>query len=351
MAVIAAVLAIAVIVAAVFAVKGCMSNGSSSSSTTLAEGQTVEVTIPTGASGDTILSTLMKAGVITNAKDYYAAASKLDADSKMKPGTYEFTGGMTAEQVVQQLIDGPNTDKGKVTIPEGLTVEKTAAIVEQALGIKASDFIAEAKASNFVDEFPFLSQVSDDSLEGFLAGKTYDFAGQTVDAHTVIEAMLKQFQTETASIDMDAGIAKVNATYGLNLDEYDIIKLASIIEREAVTADDKPLVSSVFYNRLAIGMALQSDATMGYVTGGEVTADDLKTESPYNTYLNTGLPPTPICSPSVSCIEAALNPASTDYYYFFIVENGSYSKHAFSETYEQHQAVIAESLAEQKGTS
>jgi UPF0755 protein len=221
-------------------------------------------------------------------------------------------------------------------------------VVEAALGIPADDFIAEAKASNFVDEFPFLSEAEDDSLEGFLAGKTYDFSGKTVDAHTVIETMLAQFQTETASIDMDAGIAKVNETYGLSLDEYDIVKIASIIEREAVTDEDKPLVASVFYNRLAIDMPLQSDATMGYVVDGEVTADDLKTDSPYNTYLYKGLPPTPICSPSLSCIKAALDPASTGYYYFLIIENGSYSNHTFSETYEQHQAAIDQALADQK---
>jgi UPF0755 protein len=340
-----AVLAVAVVCGVVFAVRGCASGAAS---TPAQEGSTVEVAIPEGSTGDQILKALMDAGVVTNAKDYYAAASELDADSKIKPGTYEFTIGMTATEVVQQLIKGPNTTKDKVTVPEGLTVAKTAAVVEAALGIPADDFIAEAKASNFVDEFPFLSQAEDDSLEGFLAGKTYDFSGKTVDAHTVIETMLAQFQTETASVDMDAGIAKVNETYGLSLDEYDIVKIASIIEREAVTDEDKPLVASVFYNRLAIDMPLQSDATMGYVVDGEVTADDLKTDSPYNTYLYKGLPPTPICSPSLSCIKAALDPASTGYYYFLIIENGSYSNHTFSETYEQHQAAIDQALADQK---
>lgn len=116
--------------------------------------------------------------------------------------------------------------------------------------------------------------------------------------------------------------------------------LASIIEREAVTQDDRPLVASVFYNRLKQDMALQSDATMGYVLDREVTAEDLKTQSPYNTYLNKGLTPTPICTPSTASLKAALEPASTDYLYFFIVENGSYSNHSFSKTYEEHQQAI-----------
>ena len=125
------------------------------------------------------------------------------------------------------------------------------------------------------------------------------------------------------------------------MSDYQIITMASIIEREAVTDDDRPLVASVFYNRLRDGMKLQSDATMGYVTGGEVTADDLKTDSPYNTYLYGGLPPTPICSPSSASIAAALSPSSTDYYYFFISD----TVHQFSETYEEHQQAISAAQA------
>jgi UPF0755 protein len=93
-------------------------------------------------------------------------------------------------------------------------------------------------------------------------------------------------------------------------------------------------------------MALQSDATMGYVTGGEVTADDLTMESPYNTYLNQGLTPTPICTPSLAALKAAADPATTNYKYFLIIENGSYSNHTFSETYEQHEAAIEKAKSE-----
>ena len=116
--------------------------------------------------------------------------------------------------------------------------------------------------------------------------------------------------------------------------------MASIIEREALTDEQRLNVSSTFYNRLKVDMPLQSDATMMYVTGGEVTADDLQTDSPYNTYLNPGLTPTPICSPSIESIQAALEPANTDYFYFFINEN----VHQFSETYEEHQQAISESI-------
>ena len=122
------------------------------------------------------------------------------------------------------------------------------------------------------------------------------------------------------------------------MSDYDVIKLASIVELEAVTDGQRPKVASVFFNRLKAGMALQSDATMMYVTGGEVTADDLKTESPYNTYLNAGLTPTPICTPSVDSIKAVLSPDDTDYLYFYITQTDEW----FSSTYDEHLQAIEE---------
>ena len=128
----------------------------------------------------------------------------------------------------------------------------------------------------------------------------------------------------------------IQQKYSVTMGDYDILKLASIIEKEALDDDDRYKISSVMYNRLRTGMALQSDATMGYVTGGEVTAADLKVDSPYNTYLNMGLPPTPICTPSMESIRAAMDPADTNYYFFWITED----EHVFSETYEQHEQAI-----------
>ena len=152
-----------------------------------------------------------------------------------------------------------------------------------------------------------------------------------------------------ASLDFASAEATIKSQYGVTMSDYDIIKLASIIEREAISEDDRGKVASVFYNRLKAGMPLQSDATMSYVTGGEVTADDLKTQSPYNTYLNKGLPPTPICTPSLASIKAALAPDTTDYMYFLIIEKGDYSNHTFSTTYEDHQKAIEKAKADQAG--
>ena len=275
--------------------------------------------------------------MIPDPKDYYSAVRELKADTQIKPGDYLFTTLQDPVSVVEQLMEGPNVEGVTLTIAEGLTVKQTAARVEEVYGIAADDFLAQAKASTYVADYPFLEGAADDSLEGFLYPKTYSFSG-TPTSDEIIRAMLNQYQTEVASLDFESARSAVAQRYGVELSDYEMLTLASIIEREALTEDQRYKVSSTFYNRLEQGMALQSDATMMYVTGGEVTADDLHTESPYNTYLNQGLPPTPICSPSLASIKAALEPADTNYLYFFITFDNEY----FSESYDQHLEAIEE---------
>jgi UPF0755 protein len=334
--IIAAALALLAVVC--FVVLPALRGGDESSS----DSKSVTITIPDGSGASDIAQILVENEVIDDSSEFTSAVEQRNASSSLKSGTYDLTTHMDVDDVIDQLIEGPNNTDNQVTIPEGKTVEQTAAIIEDSLGISSDDFIAQAKASNYVDDYPFLAGAQNDSLEGFLYPKTYDFSGTDVTADTVIRAMLDQYQAEVASLDFASAEAQIKETYGLEVDDYDILTMASIIEREAVTDEDRPLVSSVFYNRMKDGMYLQSDATMMYVTGGEVTAEDLETDSPYNTYLNLGLPPTPICSPSLASIKAAMEPADTNYYYFYIVEDGETSVHAFSETYEQHQQVIAE---------
>lgn len=305
----------------------------------VADGQAVELTIPEGASGDDIAQLLSENHVVDNPRDYYAAVEQLDAASQIKPGDYALTTHMGAEDVVRQLVEGPNVEGLRLTVAEGLTVSQTAAAVEEALGISADDFTAQAKASNYASDYACLADAANDSLEGFLTPKTYTFGRDAqLTADDVIRTMLDQYEVEVAQFDFASAEAAIQSRYGVTMSDYDIITMASIIEREAITSEQRPKVSSTFYNRLAQGMALQSDATMMYVTGGEVTAADLETESPYNTYLNQGLTPTPICTPSAASIEAALNPAETDYLYFFITQDNEY----FSATYDEHLQAIEE---------
>lgn len=305
-------------------------------------GQEVTVTIPDGSGAAEVAQMLYDTGVIDSSSDFLGAIRRQGVENSLKSGAYLLYTGSDTQTVIDQLVSGPNATTSAVTIPEGQTVAQTAAIVESSLGIPASDFLDQAKASNYVADYPFLQAAADDSLEGFLFPKTYDFSAQAdPTADTVIRTMLSQYQTEEAQLDLSAAAANVSARYGLDIDEYDLVTIASIIEREAGTAEDRDKVASVFYNRLVAGMPLQSDATMTYVTGGEVTADDLKTESPYNTYLNSGLTPTPICNPGAEALQAACNPADTSYYYFYLSEGYS----AFSSTYEEHQQAIANAPA------
>ena len=297
----------------------------------------VEVTIPEGASGDTIASILAENDIIPDPKTYYAMVHELEADMLLKPGTYRFETLQDPREVVEQLIAGPNVEGVTLTVAEGLTVKQTAERVEETYGIAADDFINQAKASNYVADYPFLEEAANDSLDGFLFPKTYSFTS-TPTADELIRAMLDQYQAETASLDFDGARSAIESRYGVTMSDYDFLILASIIEREALTESQRYNVSSTFYNRMQAGMPLQSDATMMYVTGGAVTADDLRKESPYNTYLNQGLPPTPICAPSLASLKAALEPADTDYYYFFITTDDEY----FSETYDQHLQAIEE---------
>ena len=236
----------AVVLFAIPAVSSLIGGGSEQ----VAAGQAVTVTIPDGASGDTIASLLSENHVVENPKDYYAAVKKLNADMSLKPGTYSFTTGMDAQKVVQQLMEGPNAS-GSLTIPEGLTVDQVADRVAQAYdSITADDFKAQAKASNYAKDYAFLSAAADDSLEGFLCPKTYDL-GSSPTADDVIRAMLDQYKAEAASLDFKSGEAAIKERYGVEMSDYDIINLASIVEREGLNADQRAHVASVFYNRLA----------------------------------------------------------------------------------------------------
>lgn len=302
-------------------------------------GQQVSITIPEGSSGDAIATILVENHIIADSGEYYAAVKKLNAEMSLKPGDYQFETLQDPLSVVKQLVAGPNLEGVKLTVPEGKTVEQTAQLVEDAYGISADEFISQAKASAYAGGYPFLADAGNDLLEGFLYPKTYTFAG-TPTADEVIRAMLDQYQLDVFdAFDFDAGRAAISATYGIELSDYELLTLASIVEREGLNADQRAHVASVFLNRLAgkgdfAGRPyLQSDATLMYETGGAVTAEDIQgIDSPYNSYQNAGLPPTPICSPSSEAILATLEPTDSDDLYFYITQDEEY----FSQTYDEH---------------
>ena len=334
--IIGVLIAIGIVAGAAFFVFPRLFGGPSS---TVEAGQQVTLTIPEGSSGDSIASILSENHVIEDPSEYYAAVKKLNAEMSLKPGDYQFTTLQDPVQVVKQLVAGPNVQGVKLTVPEGKTVAQTAQIVEDVYGIPTADFIAQAKASSYAADYPFLSEASGDSLEGFLYPKTYSFSGTpTVDQ--VIRAMLDQYRADVIdALDFSSGRSAINAAYGLDLSDYDVLILASVVECEGLHAEQRAHVASVFLNRLAgkgdfAGRPyLESDATLMYETGGAVTAEDIKNiDSPYNSYKNGGLPPTPICSPSAEAIRATLDPADSDDLYFYITQDEEY----FSQTYDEH---------------
>lgn len=332
-----AVVALLIVIATVIAYLNSRSQDNAQTASITA-GEHIKVTIPSGANAARIAQLLVQERVISDGKAFLSAIQKQDVASKIKSGTYELVAGSDYQQLIDRLIQGPNSSENALIVPEGFTVDKLADLVSQQFGISRDDFLAQAKASNYVDEFPFLKDAQNDSLEGFLWPKTYDFSSTTPTSDAIIKLMLTQYKTETANLDFEGAQQNIKQQYGITMSRYDFIKLASIIEKEALIDEDRPLIASVMFNRLKADMPLQSDATMGYVTKGKVTPQDLKSDSPYNTQNKKGFPPTPICSPGIASLSAAMLPATTDNYYFWITKD----EHKFSKTYDEHLQAIKE---------
>lgn len=332
-----AVVAILIVIATVMAYLNSRSQDNAQTASITA-GEHIKVTIPSGANAARIAQLLVQERVISDGKAFLSAIQKQDVASKIKSGTYELVAGSDYQQLIDRLIQGPNSSENALVVPEGFTVDKLADLVSQQFGISRDDFLAQAKASNYVDEFPFLKDAQNDSLEGFLWPKTYDFSSTTPTSDAIIKLMLTQYKTETANLDFEGAQQNIKQQYGITMSRYDFTKLASIIEKEALIDEDRPLIASVMFNRLKADMPLQSDATMGYVTKGKVTPQDLKSDSPYNTQNKKGFPPTPICSPGIASLSAAMLPATTDNYYFWITKD----EHKFSKTYDEHLQAIKE---------
>ena len=327
--IIAIVVLIAAVIAIIFGVtsliRGC-------SGTNLApEGTEVQVVIEEGEGAKSVAKSLVDAGLISNANEFADRISTLGAENNLYPGTYTIVAGQSVDEIIQVLQSPPMVDG--VTVPEGSTIQQTAELISAYTNgrIPTDSFIAAASnASAYASDYSFLAEVGNNSLEGFLFPKTYPIA-EIDTAETVVRSMLSQYATETASLDWSYAESK-------GLSHYDVVKLASIVEKEA-DASHRPTVASVFYNRLANNMRLQSDATVAYVVGHDPTADDVATENEYNTYFIDGLPPTPINSPSIECLKAVCTPEQTNYYYFYFESDGKGGlNYSFSETYEEHQS-------------
>ncbi len=322
--IIAVIVAVAVAIAVVFAV--LLSEGRPVDKTSE---DIITTTITEGSGTAAIASILEENSLIEKPKVFRILSKLYGYDGTYKAGSYGFSRSMSMKQIMRMISDG-ETLSHSFTVIEGQTVEKIAQNLDEAGVVSYDEFMHEAQYGDF-STYDFLSgnERSMYRLEGFLYPDTYSFEEGT-DARTVIESMLDHFK-EVMTADI---IEQVKAS-GHSL--RDIITTASIIEREAGIASDMPLVSSVIYNRLDKGMALQMDSVISYILQEDkvnLTYSDIAVESDYNPYKNTGLPPGPICSPGIDAIKAAISPADTDYLYFVVSEKLDGSA-AFSSDYNQ----------------
>ena len=291
----------------------------------VAPGRPVTLTVPAGAGTAAIGALLAREGVVSNPTAFRIQASLSGVDGKLRAGTYELVTGTSYGAAIAALVKGPPQRFVELTIPEGFVVEQIAARLESELGIPQAETLALAKegAREFAEEHPYLGDAHEGSLEGYLFPKTYRVPA-TATARQVLKMMLDQFDVEFAAVDTRTATAEGFST-------HEIVTMASIIEREAKLASERPVVSSVIRNRLSIGMRLEIDATIEYILPGNrfrLTYKDLEVDSPYNTYRNGGLPPGPIASPGLASLEAAASPASTDYLYYVLT--GKDGSHTFA---------------------
>ena len=310
----------------------------------------IAITIPSGASTKRVASILEENGVIKSARGFVIVARQNGYDGKLQAGEYILKPSMDAESIMEALLVGRMSGNTlRFTLPEGLTRYQTAEkLVEQGILASVDDFMylttvhdgtqpdmsAMGEAWSYFSGGEMSAYRQQEFAEGFLMPNTYDiYVGSST--QDVINVMLGQFGKI-----FTADYAKKCEELGYT--PYEVLIIASMIEKEAQTDEDRPLIASVIYNRLKKPQRLEIDATTLYALGdnkGYVTIADTETESPYNTYRTDGLPPTPICSPGAKAIDAALNPASTNYYYYVVSEKLDGS-HEFAVNYEEHQANV-----------
>jgi UPF0755 protein len=296
------------------------------------EGETARVVIEEGDSLSSISDKLKEAGVISNATLFSLEARWKGAATELRPGEYELARNADTDEVIETLSTGQPVETFTVTIPEGLTMEQTAEVVGQETPVSEQEFLEAARQTDY--GYAFLEDAP--NTEGFLFPKTYEFEEGTT-ARQMVNRFLEQYMIETEGLDFES------AQQRLNLTEYELITVAAMVERESFNDAERPLVASVIYNRIREGMPLQIDATIQYALDEPrelLSIEDTRIDSPYNTYQNRGLPPGPIASPSRGAIEAALNPADTNYLYYVIRPGGQ--EHFFTDDYDEFLQAKAE---------
>jgi UPF0755 protein len=294
----------------------------------------VVFTVEPGETAGDIALRLKRLGLITDAELFRQLAHYQGADSKLEAGRYELRANMTMGEIIEALQHG-RLEEIAVTIPEGWRVEQIAELLAEEVRVDSDQFLDLVHGGHFGYQF-LEDRPPGATLEGFLFPDTYYLPVQPT-ALDIIGRMLTNFE-QRFTADMRQMAVEREMTI------YEVVTLASIVEREAVVAEERPVIAGVFLNRLAEGMTLDACPTVQYALGYQedtgqwwktpLTLEELdRVNSPFNTYLHQGLPPGPICNPGLASMLAVLEPVETDYLYFLAKGDGS---HAFARTFEEH---------------
>ncbi len=288
----------------------------------------VNFNVPIGSNSRTIAKRLAAEKLIRNEYAFRLVVRRRGIGRHLQAGTYALRRNMSLSDILDAFENGQVT-LVSWTVPEGLTIRAVAKLWETDGFGTAAAFQEAAEADDLLERYGI---PEDKTVEGYLFPNTYKFAkGTTVEK--VVEVMLGEFQSRwSETFDDEAR--------NLELTRHEIVTLASIIEKEAQSASERPRISSVFHNRIKRNWRLQADPTVLYALGNPkrlLTKADLRVDSPYNTYKHKGLPPGPIASPGIDAIRAALHPEKTDYFYFVAIGEG---KHHFSKTLSAHNRMV-----------
>lgn len=286
---------------------------------------------------DNIATRLKEAGLIRSPTYFSLRVRLSNADTRIRAGRFTLYTGMSVNEIIRTLTTAPGVQVVRVRFQEGWRAEEYAdELVRVGILSDPQPFLDALAVSRWQNRFPFLRDVPPNStVEGFLFPDTYEFR---IDANPdeIIETLLTNFDRRVPEEDR----ARAQA---LGRPFYQVLIIASVVEREAVIPEERPLIAGVFYNRLRENMPLQADPTVQYALGKpgdwwpvlNNVGDLAAITSPYNTYRNAGLPPSPICNPGRAAIEAAFAPSETEYLYFVAKNDGS-GGHVFARTYEEH---------------
>lgn len=297
-------------------------------------GQPVTVEIPPGSTGQDIGALLAAQGVVRSALEFEVAVRSVDAAQRLQAGTYDMVTLMDPSDVVAMLVTGPGPSVFRITVIEGLRIEEILSSLAEDTGHEYAEFeaaLVEGDVSTSLRDMPEQPELTD--WEGLLFPDTYEFS-RSASPEDILQRMASTMEQRVNSIDW-------SAWEELGYSVYQGIVVASLIETEVRVDAERPVVSSVIYNRLELGMPLEIDATVLYALDTrDVNRFDRSVDSPYNTYQVNGLPPTPIAAPGRASLQAAASPDETEFLYYVLSDFEG--NHAFAETLDQHNANVAQ---------